>query len=84
MLFNVMHAADPMPMLLEAHRVLAPRGLLAVIHWVRNAKTPRGPDLAIRPRPEQCRAWMKKAGMRVLLPQVSLPPFHYGLVGRRK
>ena len=84
MLFNVLHAEKPMPMLREARRVLAPRGLLAVIHWVHDVKTPRGPDLAIRPRPEQCRAWMKKAGMAILLPQVSLPPFHYGLVGIRK
>ena len=30
MLFNVMHAEEPMPMLLEARRVLVPRGLLAV------------------------------------------------------
>ena len=84
MLFNVMHAEEPMPMLLEARRVLVPRGLLAVIHWVHDANTPRGPDLAIRPRPEQCAAWMKKADMEILLPLVSLPPFHFGLVGIRK
>ena len=84
MLFNVLHAEEPMPMLREARRVLAPRGLLAVIHWVHDAKTPRGPDLAIRPRPEQCRAWMEQAGLQVLFPEVKLPPFHFGLVGTRK
>jgi SAM-dependent methyltransferase len=84
MLFNVLHAEEPMPMLREAHRVLAPRGLLAVIHWVHDAKTPRGPDLAIRPRPEQCRNWMEQAGIDVHLPQVELPPFHFGLVGIRR
>ncbi len=83
MLFNVLHAQDPMPMLREATRILKPRGVLAVIHWVHDAKTPRGPDLSIRPRPEQCRAWMERAGCEIRIPLVALPPYHFGVVGRR-
>ena len=83
MLFNVLHAADPMPMIHEACRVLKPGGRLAVIHWIHDASTPRGPDLSIRPRPEACRAWLEQAGCRILIPEVALPPWHFGLVAAK-
>ena len=84
MLFNVLHAADPMPMIREACRVLKPGGALAVIHWIHDASTPRGPDLAIRPRPEQCRHWLEDAGCEIRIPFVDLPPWHFGIVGVRR
>lgn len=83
MLFNVLHAEKPMPMVREAFRVLRPGGKIAVIHWVHDARTPRGPELAIRPQPSDCRAWLAQAGFRVTLPEVSLPPWHFGVVGIR-
>jgi SAM-dependent methyltransferase len=83
MLFNVLHAEDPRPMLQEASRVLKPGGKVAVIHWVHDAATPRGPDLSIRPRPGQCRAWLTQAGFLLAIPEVPLPPWHFGLVGTR-
>lgn len=81
MLFNILHAANPVGMLREAHRILRPGGKVGVIHWNYDATTPRGPDLSIRPRPEQCQAWVAEAGFRIELPPISLPPYHYGLVG---
>ena len=84
MLFNVLHAADPMPMLREACRVVKPSGRLAVIHWVQDAQTPRGPDLAIRPRPDQCRRWLEDSGCEILIPFAALPPWHFGVVGVRQ
>jgi SAM-dependent methyltransferase len=84
MLFNVLHAEDPMPLLRETCRVLKPGGKLAVVHWVHDATTPRGPDLSIRPRPRQCRAWVEQAGCSILIPHVALPPWHFGLVGLRR
>lgn len=83
MLFNVLHAENPMSILLEAHRVLAPNGRAAVIHWNYDSTTPRGPSMDIRPKPEQCQAWIKKAGFRLVKPLIDFPPFHYGILGQK-
>lgn len=83
MLFNMLHAEAPQRMLREARRILAPGGKLAVIHWVHDVATPRGPELGIRPSPEQCRDWLGQAGFGILIPCVALPPYHFGLTGTR-
>jgi len=83
LLFNILHAENPVGVLREAHRVLAPDGRLAVIHWVHDRATPRGPDLSIRPRPEDCLCWMREAGFDIERSELSLPPYHYGLTGIR-
>lgn len=84
MLFNILHAEERMQLLAEAHRILAPGGRVAVIHWNYDPATPRGPSMEIRPRPEQCAAWAESAGFALLSPGVvDLPPFHYGLALRK-
>jgi ubiquinone/menaquinone biosynthesis C-methylase UbiE len=83
MLFNILHAENPGGLLEEAFRVLRPGGKVAVIHWIHDAATPRGPDLSIRPRPEDCRRWLKEAGFELLIRHVFLPPYHYGIVAQR-
>jgi hypothetical protein len=70
-------------LLREAHRGLRPGGKVGVIHWVYDAATPRGPDLSIHPRPEQCQAWVQKADFELVISFVALPPYHCGLVGRK-
>jgi SAM-dependent methyltransferase len=81
MLFNILHAEEPAALLGEAKRVLAPGGLLGIMHWNYDAKTPRGPSMNIRPRPEQCRDWAAASGFRLIGPAIRLlPPFHYGMV----
>ncbi|HBJ85958.1 MAG TPA: class I SAM-dependent methyltransferase [Verrucomicrobiales bacterium] len=83
MAFNILHAENPVGLLHEAHRILRPGGKVGIIHWNYDPATPRGPDLSIRPRPEQCRVWAREAGFDLALPLISLPPYHYGLVGTK-
>jgi SAM-dependent methyltransferase len=81
LLFNILHIEDPVILLKEAHRVLRLGGIVGVIHWNYDARTPRGPPLDIRPKPEQCRAWGEQAGLRWVRDQC-LPgsPWHWGMV----
>jgi SAM-dependent methyltransferase len=83
MLFNILHTENPLGLLREARRILRPGGKAAIIHWNPDQATPRGPDMRIRPRPEQCQAWALEAGFDLALPCVSLPPYHFGLAGRK-
>ena len=83
MLFNILHAEEVTELLREALRVLRPEGTLAIIHWVHDARTPRGPPLSIRPRPEQCALWAAEAGFQLSGAPVELPPHHFGLVARK-
>ncbi len=78
MLFNILHAEQPETLLREARRILAPDGLLAVMHWNHDERTPRGPSMAIRPRPEDCRKWVGRCGFTAISRTLSLPPWHYG------
>ena len=41
-------------------------------------------SLSMRPRPEQCRAWAEEAGFQMEGEIVDLPPYHYGLLMRRR
>ncbi len=83
MLFNILHAENPVSILREAYRVLLPFGKAGVIHWNYDRTTPRGPSMNIRPRPEQCQAWIKQAGFELIQPHINLPPYHYGIVGQK-
>jgi SAM-dependent methyltransferase len=82
MLFNILHGAEPARLLREAYRILAPGGTAAVMHWISDRPTPRGPSIAIRPRPDDCRAWMIDQGFNTEGP-IELPPYHFGFIGRK-
>jgi len=84
MLFNILHAEEPDILLNEAQRILQPGGTLAVMHWNCDEKTPRGPAMVIRPRPEDCRKWVADSGFVELSPTISLPPWHYGFTAKVK
>lgn len=83
MLFNILHAEEPGRLLREASRILIPGGLVAVMHWISDRPTPRGPSMEIRPSPEDCRMWMGAEGFVVEESVVDLPPYHFGIVGRK-
>lgn len=84
MLFNILHAEDPGALLREAWRILNNSGLVAVIHWNYDPATPRGPSMDIRPQPVACQKWVERAGFVVEGGIIELPPYHYGLLGRKK
>ncbi len=83
MLFNILHLEAPVSLLREAYRILIPGGKVSIIHWNYDASIPRGPDMRIRPKPDQCLEWMISAGFEAVIPFIDLPPYHYGLVGRK-
>lgn len=84
MLFNILHAENPVGVLQETFRILKLGGKVGVIHWNYDPTTPRGPSMVIRPRPEQIRAWLNATGFDVRLPFVDLPPYHYGMIGQKR
>ena len=84
MLFNILHAEEPVDLLREAWRILAPGGHVGVIHWNYDPETPRGPPMAIRPRPADCRRWIKAAGFVIEKKHINLPPYHYGILARKE
>lgn len=77
-LFNILHCEDPLSLLRKAKLILKPDGRVGVIHW-KYEKTPRGPSMDIRPKPEQVISWAASIDL-LLDAQVDLPPYHYGLV----
>ena len=85
MLFDLLHIEDPLVLLREAYRALQPGAALSVIHWRSDIETPRGPPLAIRPRPAQCMNWVAEAGFAAVCP-VDLgnsAPYHFGLLAKK-
>ncbi len=84
MVFNILHIEDPIGLLTEAARVLVPGGKIGVIHWRSDISTPRGPSKEIRPQPEACIAWAKRAGLSVLdFGNLVCCKWHWGMVLRK-
>jgi hypothetical protein len=84
MLFNILHVEGPVRLLREACRALTPGGRAGIIHWKHDPETPRGPSLAIRPGPEQCRDWAEQAGLRLVrFEDLCCCSWHWGMVVER-
>jgi SAM-dependent methyltransferase len=77
LLFNILHCESPQTLLAHAAQALNPNGRAMVIHW-KYGQTPRGPNLDIRPRPEQIIDWADC--LSPVGDVIDLPPWHFGLI----
>lgn len=82
LLFNILHAENPVAMLRASAELIRPGGRVLAIHWRSDIATPRGPELRIRPRPEQIATWGCSVGLEPE-PARLLPPWHFGIALRR-
>ena len=80
MLFNILHHNSPDDFFIEAYRILKPQGKVGIIHWRSDISTPRGPDLSIRPEPNQILQWIDSQKFNIDKEPFVLEPFHYGLI----
>jgi SAM-dependent methyltransferase len=79
LLFNILHGEQPVKLLTHAADACRFGGYVLVTHW-RHTKTPRGPALAIRPKPENIIEWAEETGWLAVEGGIlDLPPWHYGL-----
>ena len=83
LLFNILHAEDPISLLCEAYRILVPGGIAAIIHWNYDSTTPRGPTMDIRPKPESTLLWASTAGFKVPNMVKPVANFHYGFLATK-
>lgn len=83
LLFNILHAEEPLVILTEAKRILVNGGKVYIIHWNYDSTTPRGPSMDVRPKPEQCQEWLTKTGFKLEGAVIPLPSYHYGLIGKK-
>ena len=85
LLFNILHTENPFDLLRSSAELLRPGGRLLAIHWRSDVATPRGPDLSIRPRPEQVTTWAEQTGALVReSPATIVPPWHFAMAFRRE
>jgi ubiquinone/menaquinone biosynthesis C-methylase UbiE len=83
MLFNILHAKESTGILEEAFRILKKNGKVGIIHWNYDLSTPRGPSMAIRPKPEELKNMLIKSGFSIIKYNVDLPPYHYGILAQK-
>lgn len=82
MLFNILHGSHPEKLVSEAYRVLRLGGRAGVIHWNYDSRTPRGPPMRIRLKPQQITRLAEDRGFK-LEKKIDLKPYHYGLILRK-
>lgn len=61
-LFNILHCENPTNLIKNVYDIISENGRIGVIHW-KYEKTPRGPSMEIRPKPEVIINWATKIGL---------------------
>jgi len=84
MIFNILHHDSPLDFFNEAYRILKPQGKVGILHWRSDIPTPRGPELSIRPKPDQVLQWIDRLKFNIDKGPVIFEPYHYGLLISRK
>jgi ubiquinone/menaquinone biosynthesis C-methylase UbiE len=84
MLLNILHHESPADFLNEAYRILKSKGKVGILHWRSDILTPRGPDLRIRPTPDQILQLIDRFKFNIGKESVVIEPYHYGLVLSKK
>ncbi len=82
MIYNLLHLENPVALLKQAYQLLKPNGVLSIMHWRSDIKTPRGPSLEIRPTPEQCNKWLESSGFHSIqkIDIESSAPYHFSYI----
>lgn len=84
MLFNILHHNKPYDFLNEAWRILKPKGKIGIIHWRSDIPTPRGPEVTIRPKPEEISQWIDFTKFDLHKSPFILEPYHFGVIITKK
>jgi len=79
LLFNILHFTERRIMLEEAYRILKPSGIVAIIHWRKDIKTPRGPALHLRPDRQIILDAMAGLDLSIYGNDRILEPYHWGI-----
>lgn len=79
LLFNILLFKDRRTMLKEAARILAPSGIVAIIHWRKDVATPRGPSMQLRPDEEAIREAIRGLDLQLYYEGRILVPYHWGI-----
>lgn len=80
MIFNILHHEHPDQILIEVFRILRKGAKAGIVHWRSDVATPRGPALAIRPKPSDCAQWAIKTGFHICKDPFIIEPYHFGLI----
>lgn len=85
MIYNLLHLKNPLKLLKEANRILKKDGIISIIHWRSDIKTPRGPTLDIRPKPKDCEKYLKEVGFFDIenIAIADIAPYHYGIIAKK-
>lgn len=79
LLFNILHFAGRRILLDEAFRILKPSGNIAIIHWRKDIKTPRGPAIHLRPDRQTILDSIADLDLSIYGNDRILEPYHWGI-----